>query len=445
MAEIDVRQTKSGSRYDVRFRVNGRQRKKTHRTRKDAESYRRRVEAEEYRGLVLDPQGGERYFGVYAEKWLETRRTKGKPLAPLTKDGYRKLLRRNVYPSFEKVRLRQIVPETVRQWYHDVESEKGKDQAAKSYRLLHAIMATAVTDELIPRNPCLIRGAGSESADERPMTDATTIYKLASATTPRLRMLVLLAGLGGLRAGELLGLQRRHFDLQGKTIAVEVQAQEVTGMGRILREPKTEAGKRVIPLPSQLVEELRGHLDAFVGQTPDAPLFTRRSGRPLRRADLSNEWRSACQAVGVVPWSPKEHPEGLRLHDLRHHAGTMAGRKADTTTKEIMAFIGHSSAVAAMRYQHSTDERQREIADYFEGVIEDAKTRQASAIVHHDPHSMCHDGAMTTLDSTPQYPNEGEKSCVTRTSSGGGGRNRTAVRGFAGPCLNHSATPPTGR
>ena len=25
---------------------------------------------------------------------------------------------------------------------------------------------------------------------------------------------------------------------------------------------------------------------------------------------------------------------------------------------------------------------------------------------------------------------------------GGGGRNRTAVRGFAGPCLNHSATPP---
>ena len=28
------------------------------------------------------------------------------------------------------------------------------------------------------------------------------------------------------------------------------------------------------------------------------------------------------------------------------------------------------------------------------------------------------------------------------TTTGGGGRNRTAVRGFAGPCLNHSATPP---
>ena len=29
-----------------------------------------------------------------------------------------------------------------------------------------------------------------------------------------------------------------------------------------------------------------------------------------------------------------------------------------------------------------------------------------------------------------------------RANHRGGGRNRTAVRGFAGPCLNHSATPP---
>ena len=31
---------------------------------------------------------------------------------------------------------------------------------------------------------------------------------------------------------------------------------------------------------------------------------------------------------------------------------------------------------------------------------------------------------------------------VPKDAAGGGGRNRTDVRGFAGPCLNHSATPP---
>jgi hypothetical protein len=30
------------------------------------------------------------------------------------------------------------------------------------------------------------------------------------------------------------------------------------------------------------------------------------------------------------------------------------------------------------------------------------------------------------------------------TSTGGGERKRTAVEGFAGPCLDHSATPPGG-
>ena len=31
---------------------------------------------------------------------------------------------------------------------------------------------------------------------------------------------------------------------------------------------------------------------------------------------------------------------------------------------------------------------------------------------------------------------------LTCTATGGGARIRTGVRGFAGPCLNHSATPP---
>ncbi len=45
----------------------------------------------------------------------------------------------------------------------------GSTIPAKSYRLLHAICATAVNDELIGRNPCTIRGAGQEATHRRPM------------------------------------------------------------------------------------------------------------------------------------------------------------------------------------------------------------------------------------------------------------------------------------
>ena len=40
---------------------------------------------------------------------------------------------------------------------------------AKAYRLLKAILNTAVDDGLIRRNPCRIKGAGQEKSPERPV------------------------------------------------------------------------------------------------------------------------------------------------------------------------------------------------------------------------------------------------------------------------------------
>lgn len=40
--------------------------------------------------------------------------------------------------------------------------------AAKAYRLLRAVLHTAVDDDVIRRNPCRIRGADQEHAAERP-------------------------------------------------------------------------------------------------------------------------------------------------------------------------------------------------------------------------------------------------------------------------------------
>ena len=52
----------------------------------------------------------------------------------------------------------------------------------------------------------------------------------------------------------------------------------------------------------------------------------------------------------------------LRLHDLRHTGLTLAAATGATTV-ELMHRAGHSSSVAAMRYQHATKDRDRVIAD----------------------------------------------------------------------------------
>ena len=54
--------------------------------------------------------------------------------------------------------------------------------------------------------------------------------------------------------------------------------------------------------------------------------------------------------------------QGLRFHDLRHTAGTLAARTG-ATTKELMARLGHASANAALIYQHASAERDRSIAE----------------------------------------------------------------------------------
>ena len=376
MAYIRKRETNDGPRYDVRYLVNGKRHTDTFRTEKDAKSRLKKVHADELAGLVVDPRGGERLFGEYAQGWLETRLVQGRPLRPMTRQGYEALLRRNIRPHLDRTKLRQITPERVREWYSKVTTEKGSDQAAKSYRLLRAILMTAVADELVPRNPCQIRGGGIEHPAERPMLEAEAVFDLADAIVPRLRAYVLVAGFCTLRPGELLGLQRGDIDLLHGTLHVKREAQEITGQGRVLTDTKTDAGYRSVELPDDTKDELSHHLDAYVAPEPDAYVFTRPSGRPLRRSDLSNAWHAALAAVRI---------EGVHPHDLRHFAGTTTARMPGITTKELMSRMGHKSPRAALIYQHATQERDRVVADYLEEVISHAKRARKSEVVHLRP------------------------------------------------------------
>ena len=52
--------------------------------------------------------------------------------------------------------------------------------AAKAYRLLRAVLMTAVDeDKILPSNPCRIRGAGDEQAPERPVLSVAQVFELA--------------------------------------------------------------------------------------------------------------------------------------------------------------------------------------------------------------------------------------------------------------------------
>jgi hypothetical protein len=69
--------------------------------------------------------------------------------------------------------------------------------ARQSYALLRGILNTAVADELIVRNPCLVRSAGVARSGERSLASLAQIAALADAVPPRYRVLILLVAWSG--------------------------------------------------------------------------------------------------------------------------------------------------------------------------------------------------------------------------------------------------------
>lgn len=60
-------------------------------------------------------------FKDYAKRWLSTRKTRGLPLRPTTRDHYEYVLESALYPTFGNMPIDEITVEDVNDWY-----EKGR-------------------------------------------------------------------------------------------------------------------------------------------------------------------------------------------------------------------------------------------------------------------------------------------------------------------------------
>lgn len=206
----------------------------TFRTKADADRAVTVALVSQSRAAWVDPSRGRQLLGDYAWAWLSER----PQLRPRTRELYEGLLRLHIVPALGGVELAKLSPSAVRRWYAGLlrAGHPGPSTVAKSYRLLHAVLATAAADELIVKNPCAITGAGIERAAERKVITVAQVWELADVVDARYRALVLTSAFTGLRRGELFGLTRRRVDLLHRTITVAEQRQQ-------LRHPRRRAAE----------------------------------------------------------------------------------------------------------------------------------------------------------------------------------------------------------
>jgi integrase len=339
---------------------------RTFKTKGDAARWLSSVESDTARGLWLDPSAGKTSLADYAADWLRGKVT----IAPRTREIYELQLRLHILapiddeiPPLGVLPLNELTPDLIRAWYAALVVQRGRSVAAKAYVRLRQILTQAVNDDRLAKNPCRIAGGGTEHPAEQRFIGLEELYALAAAVQERYRALVLTAGLAGLRQGELFALRRADVDLLHASVAVRRKRLRLSS-GVVLEDlPKSEAGRRKVALPRPLVEELDRHLATYVAAAGDAYVFTSPNGAPLERHNFrSRVWAPATRSVSLT---------GLRFHDLRHTAGTLAARTG-ATTKELMSRLGHASPRAAMIYQHATEDRDRLIAERLATMTADA-------------------------------------------------------------------------
>jgi integrase len=335
-----LRQLPSG-RYQVRYTgPDGRRRTapQTFPSRTLARRWLSLTEADMVRGQWRDPSARTETLRVYAVRWVVERE-----LSDRTRELYLGLLERQVLPSLGDVDLSLITPPRVRAWLQDLlDSGTGASTVAKAYRLLRAVMNTAVDDGVISRNPCRIKGAGVEPTTERPVIGVDGVLALANAVPERYRTLILLATFGPLRWGELMGLRKSDIDLNEATVSIERSVVEV-GNKFVVKEPKTAAGVRTIALPRSLMPEIARHLDRFSEAGPEGRMFVGPYGVTPARGNFARIWSRAKKAVGDLV------PSDFHFHDLRH-AGNHFAASSGASTRELMGRLGHASMRAALIY-----------------------------------------------------------------------------------------------
>lgn len=363
MARDGIRKLPSG-RYQARYMAPDGLRHNapmTFDTKKDARTWLDTVRADMARGLwrPVDRSTPET-FGDYAEKWMRRR-----DLKPRTAEHYRQLLDRQLLPRFAAMPLRSISSEAVRDWYADLDRDR-PTLRAHAYSLLRTILATAVTDEKIPANPCHIRGAGAAKRARRIKPATLAELETIAANMPtRYRPMVLLCSWCALRFGEVTELRRKDVDL--KNGVIHIRRGVVRAEGEVVvGTPKSEAGARDVAIPPHLIPMLKEHRDTTPMRGQDALLFPAADGEShLAPSTLYRVFYPARKAAGR---------DDLRWHDLRH-TGAVLAAQTGATLAELMGRLGHSSPAAALRYQHAAQERDTQIAQALSRIAESESQR----------------------------------------------------------------------
>lgn len=172
--------------------------------------------------------------------------------------------------------------------------------------------------------------------------------------------------------GEILGLKFDDFDFEERTVTVQRQlvadietkegTYEIIKYQSILRDPKSESGKRRLKVPEIILVEVERRKDRIqllkerMGEDFQDQNFIscQKNGNPRGLCSLNTEIRRLCERNGLPH---------ITVHGLRHMYATILAERGVPLTK-ISALLGHHSVHTTFEFYLEVIEGGNQITDF---------------------------------------------------------------------------------
>lgn len=206
-------------------------------------------------------------------------------LSPSTLRGYKRS-QENDFKELMSYSLSQLNNEIIQTAVNEISAVNSPKTVRNKYYLLVSVLKA-----YCPELKLNIRLPQKKKAPVYVHTEET-IHALLSHADDRLRVPILLAAFGGLRRSEICALEPGDFTAKG----VNINKAKVLGeYGYVIKQPKTDAGYRFVPLSKEIIKECKAW--EHFGMNPDV---------------INNAYQTLHESLSIP----------ATFHKLRHYYGT---------------------------------------------------------------------------------------------------------------------------
>ena len=287
-----------------------------------------------------DKQKNKARFDFIADDWWDVHEP---TLEKQSVNGYKSSLA-SCKAFFKDFFVYDIKPKDIKE-YLDIETKKGYSKKTIAHRkmVLNQIFNYAIFNEYLQCNPVVsVKLPRSSKQHKRPPATQTDEQLIKDSFDVWMFPFIVLYT--GMRKGEVLALQWKDIDFDNDLIYVTKSLAHNVAKP-FIKEPKTESGKRVIPLLAPLKEKLLS-----VRGDPDDLLFASQVGKPYTLSTFKRKYERFQKETGVK----------ATAHQIRHSYATILFENG-VDAKTVQELLGHKQVSTTLDIY--TEFRKKKVLD----------------------------------------------------------------------------------